>query len=532
MKLPFLKPLLLLLTIGLSLPTDAQEADNKHREKLGSFMQILDYYYKEDVDHEKVTENAIKGVLKELDPHSVYYSRERLKKANEPLVGSFEGVGIQFNILNDTIFVISSIPGGPSEKLGIMPGDKIVYIEEETVAGIGVTNEDVIDKLRGDKGTQVTVKIKRKGTSDLLDYTITRDKIPLFSVDASYMVDDKVGYVKLNRFSRTTGKEVREALTKLNEQGMQRLIFDLRGNGGGFLNEAVNVADEFLGDGKMIVYTEGRAFDREDRLATARGLFEEGQVIVLINEGSASASEIVSGAVQDWDRGLVVGRRSFGKGLVQRTFKMPDGSAVRLTVSDYYTPSGRSIQKPYEEGVDAYRKELKERQENGELIDMSNIEFPDSLKFNTLSNKRTVFGGGGIMPDIFVPLDTTRNSSYFRDLRRKGILNKFALNYVDDKRDAVLAEYTDYKDFAGRFKVDQSTLDKLIAFASKEEIEFKQEEFDTSKELIVSQLRGLIARNLYDRSAMFFILNQEDPTVTEAMKLFTDGTFDRLNIAY
>ncbi len=527
-----IKPLVLAVAFGFCAQLFAQQVDEKQREKLGSFLQILDYYYKEEVDQEKVTENAIKGVLKELDPHSVYYSKERLKKANEPLVGSFEGVGIQFNILNDTIFVVSSIPGGPSEKLGIMPGDKIVYIEDDNVAGVGVTNEDVIDKLRGDKGTQVMVQIKRKGTSELLDYTITRDKIPLFSVDASYMVDDEIGYIKLNRFSRTTGKEVAEALTKLKSDGMQRLVFDLRGNGGGFLNEAVNVADEFLGDGKMVVYTEGRAFDREDRLATAKGLFQEGQVIILINEGSASASEIVSGAVQDWDRGLIVGRRSFGKGLVQRTFKMPDGSAVRLTVSDYYTPAGRSIQKPYTEGVEAYRKELRARQDKGELIDMSKIEFPDSLQFSTLENKRTVFGGGGIMPDIFVPLDTSRNSTFFRDVRRKGILNKFALNYVDENRQTVDAKYSDFRDFADRFEIDQATLDAFVALAEKEEIEYNQEEFDTSKQLIIAQLRGLIARNMYDRSAMYYILNQEDTTFTKAMELFDDGTFDRLRIAY
>ncbi len=506
--------------------------DVMYQKKMNSFLSVLDRYYKADVDKEKVIEDAIKGALKELDPHSNYYSAESLKKANEPLEGSFEGIGVQFNILNDTIFIVASIPGGPSEKLGIMAGDKIVTIEEEVVAGNGITNDDVVSKLRGKKGTEVDVQIKRGNDEGLLDYTIVRDKIPIFSMDAAYMVTPEIGYIKLNRFSRTTTKEFKEGLASLKEQGVQDLILDLRGNGGGYLEEAFKIADEFLSKGKMIVYTEGRAFSRTDRKATSNGGFESGKVVVLVDENSASASEIVSGAIQDWDRGLIIGRRTFGKGLVQRTFNLPDGSAVRLTVSDYFTPSGRWIQKPYDQGREEYRKEVRERFEKGELTDEDKVELPDSLKFKTLRNGREVYGGGGVMPDIFVPLDTTQNSDYYTDIRRKGLMSKFALNHIDQNRTSLLNDYKDIKSFNDKFELSEDLLEEFYAFAAEEGVEKNEEDIKTSFSFITSYIKALIARNLFERGAFYQVMNKEIDAYQKAIEVLTDDTFDKMNIHY
>jgi carboxyl-terminal processing protease len=388
-------------------------------QKLVEVMQIIDLAYVDSVDMDDVVSGAIEKSLRDLDPHSAYIPAEEVEKANEPLEGSFEGIGVSFQVMDDTILVISPTPGGPSEKLGILSGDKIVKIDGVEATGDTINSEWVFKKLRGKKGTIVEVSVYRKGKKDLLDFRIVRDKIPLNSIDASFMADDMIGYVRLNRFSKTSMEEFNEALTRLKAEGMKKLILDLRGNSGGFLNTAVELADEFLSTGRLIVYTEGLHSPRQDFNATTTGGFETGRLVVIIDEASASASEIVAGAVQDWDRGLVIGRRSFGKGLVQRPFNLRDGSVVRLTTARYYTPSGRSIQRPYENGTEEYYDDFSERFEHGEYLHADSIKFPDSLRYTTKQG-RVVFGGGGIMPDVFIPWDSTMFSDYYVEIRRKG----------------------------------------------------------------------------------------------------------------
>ena len=387
----FKKVGLVLLLLAYCRSTSAQ---NIEIQKLGALLQMIDYYYVDTVNKTKLVDDGIRAILKDCDPHSQYIPASELKEMNEPLVGKFEGVGIQFNILEDTIMVTQTIAGGPSEKLGIRPGDRIVNIDGKKVAGVKITNKDVISKLRGDKGTKVKVDMYRRGEAELLTFDITRDKIPLFSVDASYKIEPDIGYIKISRFADNTVEEFKEALAKLKSQGVKSLILDLTSNGGGYLNRAHQLADEFLSDGKRIVYTEGRSQSREDYFSTAAGGWEKGKLVVMINEYSASASEIVSGAIQDWDRGLIVGRRSFGKGLVQKPYSLPDGSAVRLTVARYYTPSGRCIQKSYQEGDEEYSDDISNRFKHGELYHADSIKFNDSLKYTT-NAKRVVYGGGG-----------------------------------------------------------------------------------------------------------------------------------------
>ena len=374
----------LALLFPLSLIASAQQqADPNTIGKLEQLLYHIDRMYVDDVNKQQLVDAAIVRMLEELDPHSIYIPKEDLEEVNEPLKGNFEGVGIQFNIIRDTIYVVDAIPGGPSERLGIRSGDRILAIEDEKVAGVNFKNNDVMKRLRGKKGTKVKVSIGRKGEPAPMEFVITRDKIPIYSVDAGYMASPTVGYIKVSRFSATTMKEFREKMDELKAMGMQDLILDLQGNGGGYLRTAIEMADEFLGDKKLVVYTEGRTSPREDTYSTKEGRFEKGRLVVLVDEGSASASEIVSGAMQDWDRGVIVGRRSFGKGLVQRPVMLPDGSAVRLTVSRYYTPSGRCIQKSYEEGVDAYRQEKSTRFQTGELTNMDSIHPADTVKYYT-----------------------------------------------------------------------------------------------------------------------------------------------------
>ncbi|MCB0402125.1 MAG: S41 family peptidase, partial [Flavobacteriales bacterium] len=413
----------------------AQYVQSEGSKKFDALMQYINYAYVDSTDESKMVEDAIVAVLKELDPHSVYIPKKELEKMNEPLVGNFEGIGIQFNILKDTLIVVSPISGGPSEKVGLLAGDKIVEVDGENIAGIGLQNSDVQKKLRGKKGTKVNVGIKRRGSKSTLNFTITRDKIPIFSVDAAYMATPDIGYIKINRFANNTIDEFREGMAKLKEQNMKHLIIDLRGNGGGYLKTAIQLADELLEDRKLIVYTEGLKNPKQEYYTTSKGGFEKGKLVILIDEGSASASEIVSGAIQDYDRGLIIGRRSFGKGLVQKPFSLPDGSAVRLTVARYHTPSGRCIQRPYDEGKEAYYKEFSRRFENGEYLSEDSINFPDSLRYKTLNSNRVVYGGGGIMPDVFVPIDTSMNSTYFNKVNRKGLFSEFTLTYVDKHRE-------------------------------------------------------------------------------------------------
>lgn len=523
----------LLLSVLLVIPSFAQDADSKNEglRKLDALLTVINYAYVDEVNNEKMVEDAIVAVLKELDPHSVYIPEKELKKMNEPLEGNFEGIGIQFNILRDTITVVSPISGGPSEELGIQSGDKIIKVEGENVAGTGIQNSDVQRLLRGKKGTIVNIDIKRNSEKKLIPFAITRDKIPLYSIDASYMATPEIGYIKVNRFARTTMDEFKQALDTLKDNGAKSLILDLRGNGGGYLQTAFLLADEFLDQGKMIVYTEGDKQAREEYRARSGGSFETGKLAVLIDEGSASASEIVSGAVQDWDRGMVIGRRSFGKGLVQKPFPLPDGSAIRLTTARYYTPTGRSIQRPYDEGKDNYYQEISRRLNHGELLTKDSIDFPDSLKFLT-PNKRVVYGGGGIMPDVFIPIDTTLNSEYNRNLIRRGVYNEFTLSYLDKNRKKLLKQYPYFKDFKNGFELTDEIKEEFFSYGEKKNVERDDEGYKKSQLLIDTQLKALLARNLYNTSAYFEIINLLNDSYIEALNVIQSDRFEKAKLEY
>ncbi|HET8964381.1 MAG TPA: S41 family peptidase [Chitinophagales bacterium] len=516
--------------ISQTTTTESTLTPDEAKQKFSRFMDILESKYMDDINSGKLVDDAITEVLTQLDPHSVYFTEEELKQANEPLEGNFEGVGIQFNILKDTINVVNTISGGPSEKVGIMSGDKIVVIDGENVAGTGINNKGVMDRLRGKKGTVVDVEIYRRGSKKNLEFKITRDIIPLYSIDASYMVSPEIGYIRLSKFSATTTEEFNQAIKELKAEGMKNLIFDLRGNGGGYLNAAIDISDEFLGSGKLIVYTEGRAYPRQDAVATSMGNMETGKVVVLIDEGSASASEIVSGALQDWDRALVIGRRSFGKGLVQRPFNLTDGSAIRLTVSRYYTPSGRSIQKPYDDGLDAYAEELGHRLSDGELTADSLIAFPDSLKYFT-SGDRIVYGGGGIMPDIYIALDTSWATDYYAQVVGKGIVNQFALEYINDNRNEFKTLYPTPFDFNSKFEVNTTVWDKFFIYAEGEEVPFDEEQYKACEMKLTQILKASLARDLYDFEAFWIVYNSYDDAYKKAIECLNDDTFSKMKIA-
>lgn len=522
--------ILIFINFSVSAQLKQKSVDPKETTmKFNTLMQLINYYYVEDVDQPKLTEEAIVAVLKELDPHSVYISKKDVEKTNEPLVGNFEGVGIQFQLYKDTILVISPVPGGPSDKLGILAGDKIIKINNEDAFGKKVNNQYVLDHLRGPKGSKVEVGIFRKGRKDLIDYTIIRDKIPLNSIDASYMVTDNIGYIKLSRFAATSADEFIDAANELKKQGMKSLVFDLRGNSGGYLNIAFDLADQFLPAGKMVVYTKGLRSPKQDFVATSNGTFETGKLVVLIDEGSASASEIVSGAVQDWDRGLIIGRRSFGKGLVQRPYLLPDSSMVRITTARYYTPSGRCIQKSYEDGEEDYRDEVFNRYKHGEMIHADSIKFPDSLRYFT-QNKRVVYGGGGIMPDYFIPLDTTFASRYYTDIFRKGLLNEFTVQYIESRRKDLLVAYPDIKAFKKGFSEDQKLLNEFIAFAETKEVPSNDKDIAASGLQIKTVLKGLIARNLYNLNAYFEVVSVTDDELNKAIEVIkNDALFRKLS---
>ncbi len=516
-----IRNIIVVFSICISFTSKAQ-VTSQAALKIQRTLDIINLFYVDTVNNDKLAEAAIVEMLKTLDPHSTYISKEEVREMNEPLEGNFEGVGIQFNIFNDTILVVNPIPGGPSEKLGIRAGDRIIKIDGNVVAGVKIKNNDVFKKLRGKKGTQVSVSILRRGEKELLDFTITRDKIPIYSLDAAYMVDKEIGYIKLNRFAATTIDEFKKALKELKAKGMKDLILDLAGNGGGYLNIAVDLADEFLDDKKMIVYTQGITSPRTDYKATEKGDWQTGRLVVLVDEGSASASEIVSGAIQDWDRGLIVGRRTFGKGLVQRPFNLNDGSMIRLTVARYYTPTGRLIQKPYEKGFDEYSKEIIKRYNNGELTNADSIHFPDSLKYKTKISQRNVYGGGGIMPDIFVPLDTNAYTKYYKQLMQKGIIYRFNLQYLDKERDKLKSKYTSFDNFKANFQVENVMLDSLAAMAKKEKIEFSDEEKKQSEKDIKIMIKALLARDLWDNSQYFEVINPSRDEYMKAIEALRD----------
>ena len=498
----------------------AQEKKNDHSliRKLTLAQFAIANLYVDETNEGKLVEAAIHGMLEELDPHSTYSNAEEVKKMNEPLQGNFDGIGIQFNMAEDTLFVIQPVSGGPSEKVGIRAGDRITHVNDTLIAGVKMTTDDITRRLKGPKGTMVSVKVVRKGVEGPLSFSIKRDKIPVYSLDASYMITPQVGYIKINRFGATTYEEFMEALASLKGQGLQDLILDLQGNGGGYLNAAIDIANEFLGSGELIVYTEGRRNPRREFFAKGDGKHQSGKLVVLVDEYSASASEIVAGAVQDWDRGLVVGRRSFGKGLVQRPIDLPDGSMIRLTVARYYTPAGRCIQKPYE-SIEQYNADLIERYNRGEMMSADSIHFPDSLKCTTLKKGRVVYGGGGIMPDYFVPVDTTLFTKYHSQLSNKGVLLKVHFQLIDAHREEWTKKFDDYAVFSRDFELDEAMMQQLIEEGKKEGVAYNEEEFRKSEPLIKLQLKALIARNLWDMNEYYHTINVVNESVKKAVEL-------------
>lgn len=502
----------------------AQFSMSEGTRNVATAMTIIEKMYVDDIDDKKLSEDAIIEILGKLDPHSSYVKAEELQEMNEPLEGNFDGIGVSFNMLTDTLYIIETVAGGPSEKLGILAGDRIIKVNDTIIAGVKMSNKDIMKRLRGPKGTTVNVSILRKGVRNLIDYKITRAKIPIYSVDASYMLDHKNGYIKISRFGATTHDEFIEALSKLREQGMTGLIVDLQGNGGGYLGTAIDIAKEFLGKDKLIVYTEGKNQPRFSETSRSNGVFEDGKLVVLVSETSASASEIVSGAVQDWDRGVIVGRRTFGKGLVQRQIPLPNKAAMRLTVARYYTPTGRCIQKPYTKGdKDDYEKDLLNRYRHGEMLSVDSIQLPDSLKYTTLVNKRIVYGGGGIMPDEFVPIDTL--TDYHVQLLAKGLLHKVYLKEADNNRSAILKRYPSIEQYKRGYEVDEKLLDELLNAAKDEKIEFKNEDYTLSKPMIKAQLKALIAQNVYHTSDYYRIMNDYSPVFIRGLEIIND---DRL----
>lgn len=515
--------IVLILVICLSVNTIASgQMFTENALKFGRALALIESFYVDSANQSELTEKAIIEVLKNLDPHSVYLTPEEVRESNEGLEGNFEGIGIQFNILYDSIIVISPVPGGPSEKAGLRAGDRIVLIGGENVAGKGITTSGVRKRLLGDKGTKVVVGIFRRGVKGINDYTITRDKIPVNSLDAAFMLSDDVGFVKLNRFAATSEKEFLDAVAKLREQDMKNLIIDLRGNVGGYLEAAIRLTDQFFNSRKLIVYLEGLKTPRQDYYSKTTGSLADARIVVLVDEGSASASEILSGALQDWDRGVIVGRRTFGKGLVQNGFYFSDGSAMRLTIARYYTPTGRLIQSPYNDGAEKYLTDYFSRFSHGELFYADSISFPDSLKFNTLVNKRGVYGGGGIMPDLFVPVDTAWYSDYYAQLIRKNVITEFSLDYVDSNREKLTRSYHTFSKFRNEFSFSDSEIKSFTDRAERLGVPFNEKEFNTSKEQILRILKGLVARDLWDMPEYYQIAYEDDKTLLEALRLISD----------
>ncbi|MBP1640436.1 MAG: C-terminal processing peptidase-3 [Bacteroidetes bacterium] len=513
------KYLIILLLTFCAVKLSAQFKLDEQSAKLVYTLSAVNSLYVDSVKENNLVESSIVGMLKDLDPHSVYIPKDEVARMNEPLEGSFYGIGIQFQMLEDTLYVIQTISGCPAAKVGVLPGDRMIYIEDTLVAGVKMQNTAIMKKLRGPKGTIVRVKMLRRGVPELIEFNITRDRIPIHSVDASYMINKETGYIKINSFGATTYREYLDALDKLKKSGMKDLIIDLQGNGGGYMNAATDLSNEFLQQGNLIVYTQGAKQPRTSINATGKGSFSNGRLIVLIDEYSASASEIFSGAIQDWDRGVVVGRRSFGKGLVQRPVVLPDGSMIRLTIARYYTPSGRCIQKSYKDGIDKYEQDLITRYKRGEFQHADSIHFADSLKYKTLRLARTVYGGGGIMPDVFVPLDTTSYTDYLRKIIAKGVVNKTTMQYIDKNRTAIKNQYKTFDNYAVSYTVPQSLLDDLTNEATKEKVPFNKEQFEKSESYLITQIKALIASDVWEQGSYYRILNTENATVKKALDI-------------
>ena len=520
----------LLCAAGLA---NAQSYINQN-QKLRMAEAAISQFYVDTVNENKLVEDAIKAMLEGLDPHSQYSNPEETRELNEPLTGNFSGIGISFNMNQDTLYVIQTVSGGPSERVGILAGDRIIEVNDTVIAGVGMKNNQIMKRLRGPKGTDVDVKVLRQqgGKPEEINFTITRADIPIYSVDAAYMVDPKTGYIRINRFAAETAKEVANAISDLKKQGMDRLILDLVDNGGGYLNAAVDMLGELIEPDKLVVYTEGTNSSRQNHTTRPSGkkpLFSDGRLVVMTNQYSASASEITSGAIQDWDRGLVVGRRTFGKGLVQRPIPFPDGSMIRLTVAHYYTPTGRDIQKPYTKGDQkAYHEDMLERFNHGELMHADSIKYIDSLKVETLKLHRPIYGGGGIYPDKFVPLDTTEFTQYYRNVVAKGLINRYVINYVDKNRADIKRKFKNDDAFVKGFAVTPAMLAELDESAKKEGIEYNAEEAATSAPLFSMIIKALIGRDIYDNATYFKVYNLHDPIFREALELINSSEYDRL----
>lgn len=573
---------ILIFTLCLTSCSYGQRFNDPATNKINFTLTAIEKMYVDTINKQKLADDAIISLLQKLDPHSGYLSAKEMKDMNEPLQGNFDGIGVQFNMLTDTLYVIQVIPGGPSEKVGMMAGDRIIMVNDTLIAGVKMETNDIMSRLRGPKGTVVDLKVMRGNNTNLIPFKIIRDKIPIYSLDASYMIDKETGYIKLNRFAATTYDEFMKALKELQSSGMKNLVLDLQDNGGGYLKTAIEIANEFLSRGNLIVYTEGEHQRRSEEYAKSQGSFRDGKLVVLINESSASASEIVTGALQDWDRAVLIGRRTFGKGLVQQVFPYPpDGSAVKLTVARYYTPTGRSIQKPYENGdIDSYNMDLINRYNNGEMLSVDSIHFPDSLKYNTLVNERVVYGGGGIMPDYFIPIDTTRFTDIHRSLIASGTLNKYVINYVDGNRESIKKRYTTLKEYKSGFTVSDKMLSELLEMFKKEDYDFprnksiqltaedieelqknnykitngmltklssmmKEEnekkdaeenkdkkaieltsddlkDFDKSKSLIQLQIKALIARDIWEINDYYQIINEINDPLKKAIEIINN----------
>jgi carboxyl-terminal processing protease len=485
--------------------------------KITSLLEYIKLDYVDTINEKQLVEKTVTSMLQSLDPHSAYIPASDFAQVNEPLEGNFEGIGIEFNIINDTIRVLTPISGGPSEKLGIRAGDKIVKVDGKTIAGIKITNKEVFEKLRGKEGSEVLVTILRSGSSKPIDFKITRGEVPLYSIDISYLVKPGIGYMKISRFAATTYEEYLAAFNDLTKKGMKKLILDLRGNPGGFLKAAVDIADEFLMNGLQIVYTEGRSNPKKVYKSTERGSFENSPLVILIDEGSASASEIVAGAVQDNDRATIVGRRSFGKGLVQDQRDLPDGSAVRLTVARYYTPTGRCIQKPYENGTEEYYQEEMGRYNDGELVSADSNKFDKSKKFVTPGGK-IVYGGGGIMPDVFVALDTTKYSAFVNRLFYTGLITEFGFSYSDKHRAEILKKYSAAK-FVTDFTMSDLIISEFYELLQKKKVMIPDTEREKSTANLKQLIKALIGRNIFDKDAYYPIINQTDNSIKKAIEI-------------